>query len=119
MKQNRLCTAAVAVPVLLLLLPSPPAIAAPQAAEPAPAGLSARRMTAVSYDARRTTSIDLVGTPLMPRARGNAEIKTEASGPVQIKAKVRGLSPAAGFGPEYLTFVLWAIPPQGRAKNLG
>ena len=73
----------------------------------------------MTYEARRTTKIDLVGTPLMPRTRGEAEIKTESAGPVWIKAKVRGLTSPSQLGPEYLTFVLWAIPPQGRAKNLG
>jgi outer membrane protein OmpA-like peptidoglycan-associated protein len=29
------------------------------------------------------------------------------------------LSPANGFGQEYLTYVLWAITPQGRPVNLG
>jgi outer membrane protein OmpA-like peptidoglycan-associated protein len=55
----------------------------------------------------------------MPRTRGEAEIKTESSGPVAIKAKLRDLTAPTQFGPEYLTYVLWAIPPQGRAKNLG
>jgi outer membrane protein OmpA-like peptidoglycan-associated protein len=82
-------------------------------------GLSSRRTSAVTYEARRTTKIDLVGTPLMPRTRGVAEIRTESAGPVRIKAKLRDLTSASQFGPEYLTFVLWAIPPQGRAKNLG
>jgi outer membrane protein OmpA-like peptidoglycan-associated protein len=82
-------------------------------------GLSSRRTSAVTYEARRTTKIDLVGTPLMPRTRGEVEIKTESAGPVWIKAKMRGLTSAGQFGAEYLTFVLWAIPPQGRAKNLG
>ena len=82
-------------------------------------GLSSRKTSAVTYEARRTTKIDLVGTPLMPRTRGEAEIHTESAGPVVIKAKMRDLTPASQFGPEYLTFVLWAIPPQGRAKNLG
>jgi outer membrane protein OmpA-like peptidoglycan-associated protein len=82
-------------------------------------GLSSRRTSAVTYEARRTTKIDLVGTPLMPRTRGEAEIRTESAGPVWIKAKMRDLTRASQFGPEYLTFVLWAIPPQGRAKNLG
>jgi len=94
----------------------------PEAQAPAaatPQGLSSRKTTAITYEARRTTKIDLVGTPLMPRSRGEAEIRTESAGPVQIKAKMRDLTPATQFGPEYLTFVLWAIPPQGRAKNLG
>ena len=89
---------------------------------PAPAsasGLSSRKTTAVTYEASRDTKVDLVGTPLLPRARGEAQIKTQSAGPVQIKAKVRSLGVPGQFGPEYLTYVLWAIPPQGRPKNLG
>jgi outer membrane protein OmpA-like peptidoglycan-associated protein len=86
---------------------------------PSEGGLSSRRTTAVTYEARRDTKVDLIGTPLLPRARGEAEIKTEASGPVRIKASVRGLPPATELGPQFLTYVLWAIPPQGRPKNLG
>ena len=82
-------------------------------------GLSSRRTTAITYEARRTTKVDLVGTPLMPRSRGEVEIQTESAGPVRIKAKMRDLTSPGQFGPEYLTFVLWAIPPQGRSKNLG
>jgi outer membrane protein OmpA-like peptidoglycan-associated protein len=55
----------------------------------------------------------------MPRARGEAEIRTEAAGPVRIRAELRDMAAATQLGPEYLTFVLWAIPPRGRAKNLG
>jgi outer membrane protein OmpA-like peptidoglycan-associated protein len=29
------------------------------------------------------------------------------------------LTPATQFGPEYLTYVLWAVTPEGRPKNLG
>lgn len=82
-------------------------------------GLSSRKTTAVTYEARRETKVDLVGTPLMPRARGEAEVKTQSAGPVQIKAKVKSLGNPGQFGVEYLTYVLWAIPPQGRPKNLG
>jgi outer membrane protein OmpA-like peptidoglycan-associated protein len=84
-----------------------------------PTGLRSRTTTAVTYEVRRTTKVDLVGTPLMPRARGEAEIETEASGPARIEASVEDLMPATQCGAEYLTFVLWAVPPQGRAKNLG
>ena len=96
-----------------------PVAYAQQSPGASPQGLSSRRTSAVTYEARRTTKIDLVGTPLMPRTRGEAEIKTESAGPVWIKAKVRGLTSPSQLGPEYLTFVLWAIPPQGRPKNLG
>ena len=92
---------------------------AQQGAGPSGPGLLSRKTSAVTYEARRTTKVDLIGTPLMPRARGEAEIKTESSGPVAIKAKMKDLTSPTQFGPEYLTYVLWAIPPQGRAKNLG
>jgi hypothetical protein len=92
---------------------------AQQSAGPSGPGLLSRKTSAVTYEARRDTKVDLIGTPLMPRARGEAEIKTESSGPVAIKAKMRDLTAPTQFGPEYLTYVLWAIPPQGRAKNLG
>ena len=36
-----------------------------------------------------------------------------------IDAKFEGLVPANSFGPEYLTYVLWAITPEGRPVNLG
>ena len=83
------------------------------------AGLASRRTSAVTYDANRETKVDLVGTPLMPRIRGEAKIKTESAGPVSVESEVKGLTPAGQFGPEYLTYVLWAVPPQGRPKNLG
>ena len=94
-------------------------LASAQQSSTAVTGLTSRRTTAVTYEADRETKVDLVGTPMMPRARGEAEIKTERSGPVSVKAKVKGLTPAGQFGPEYLTYALWAIPPQGRPKNLG
>jgi len=102
-----------------LMAPLSILMAAQQASAPGPGSISSRSTVAVTYEVRRTTQVDLAGTPLMPRARGDAEIETEATGPVQIKAKVRGVTPPAPLGPEYLTYVLWAVPPQGRAKNLG
>jgi len=102
--------------VIAVVVPAADAQQSPGVSAP---GLSSRRTSAVTYEASRTTKIDLVGTPLMPRPRGEVEIETESAGPVRIKAKMRGLTSASQFGAEYLTFVLWAIPPQGRAKNLG
>jgi outer membrane protein OmpA-like peptidoglycan-associated protein len=102
-----------------LIAPLSAMTAAQQASAPAAGAISSRSTVAVTYEARRTTQVDLVGTPLMPRARGEAEIETESSGPVRIKARVKDVTPPAPLGPEYLTYVLWAVPPQGRAKNLG
>jgi hypothetical protein len=116
MTTNRILLAAVCATALVS--GAAPAAAPPQETQ-APVGLTSRRTTAVTYEARRTTKIDMIGTPLLPRARGEAEIETEASGPVRIKVEVQGMMPAGRLGPEYLTYVLWAIPPRGRAKNLG
>ena len=44
---------------------------------------------------------------------------TSERGGIHIEARFQGLTPANGFGPEYLTYVLWAITPDGRPNNLG
>ncbi len=64
------------------------------------------------------TKIDFRGTILVPQARGQAKIEGKR-GAVKIQAQFDKLTPATQFGPEYLTYVLWAISPVGRATNLG
>lgn len=74
---------------------------------------------AINYrNMKSTTKIDLKGTALASAALGEAKIKSEA-GSIRIVAKVKGLPAASSFGPEYLTYVLWGISPEGRATNLG
>ena len=58
------------------------------------------------------------GTPLLQTASGEAEVKNKGSR-VEINAKFVNLDEATKFGLEYLTYVLWAVSPQGRAENLG
>jgi outer membrane protein OmpA-like peptidoglycan-associated protein len=78
-----------------------------------------RTTAAINYRPRSgKTKVDLVGTPLLPEARGEAEVSGE-EGYIEIDARVRNMQPATRFGREYLTYVLWAITPEGRAKNLG
>jgi outer membrane protein OmpA-like peptidoglycan-associated protein len=62
--------------------------------------------------------VDLKGTDLMPEVTGKAKVDGKA-GRLQINADFSHLQPAARFGGEYLTYVLWAITPEGRAVNLG
>jgi outer membrane protein OmpA-like peptidoglycan-associated protein len=38
---------------------------------------------------------------------------------MEIKLDVKGLPAATKFGPEFLTYVLWAITPDGHSANLG
>jgi outer membrane protein OmpA-like peptidoglycan-associated protein len=58
------------------------------------------------------------GTPLLPSASGEAEVKNRGNR-VEISARFSNLEDATKFGLEYLTYVLWAVSPQGRAENLG
>jgi outer membrane protein OmpA-like peptidoglycan-associated protein len=78
-----------------------------------------RNVRAVNYRQRGgSTPIDFRGTALMPEAKGEAMIDTER-GYIEIDAKFDELRSATQFGPEYLTYVLWAITPEGRPTNLG
>jgi outer membrane protein OmpA-like peptidoglycan-associated protein len=78
-----------------------------------------RTTPAVNYRPRSgDTKIDFEGTPLMPMATGNAVVSGE-KGYMHIDARFDKLAPPSQFGREYLTYVLWAITPEGRATNLG
>jgi len=78
-----------------------------------------RTTAAINYRPRSgNTKVDLAGTALLPEARGYAQVSGE-KGYIEIDARFRQMQPATRFGSEYLTYVLWAITPEGRAKNLG
>jgi outer membrane protein OmpA-like peptidoglycan-associated protein len=78
-----------------------------------------REATAINYQHRAgSTTIDFKGTPLLPEARGEAKVESK-QGYIEIEVEFDDLQPATRFGPEYLTYVLWAISPEGRAVNLG
>jgi len=64
------------------------------------------------------TKIGLTGTVLMPDARGEAQVQSKR-GAVEIEAKINHLQAPTRFGPAFLTYVLWAISPEGRPVNLG
>ena len=79
----------------------------------------ARTTKAINYRHRSgSTKIDFRGTALMPEARGEAQVESK-QGVIKIDAKMNKLQPATKFGPEYLTYVMWAITPEGRATNIG
>lgn len=78
-----------------------------------------RDIPAINYFHRSGwTKIGFRGTSLLPMAKGSADVNSE-NGRTVIKAHFEGLGPANGFGIEYLTYVLWAITPEGRPVNLG
>src|SRR5262249_11697167 len=77
-----------------------------------------RTAKAINYHHRTgTTQIDFRGTELMPAARGEAEV-TSQMGSTKIETRLNKMSPASQFGPEYMTYVLWGITPEGRPVNL-
>jgi outer membrane protein OmpA-like peptidoglycan-associated protein len=61
---------------------------------------------------------ELRGTELMPSASGEVKVEGKKTN-LAIEAKFTGLEDATKFGLETLTYVLWAVSPQGRAVNLG
>jgi outer membrane protein OmpA-like peptidoglycan-associated protein len=81
--------------------------------------LTERTAKAISYQHRSgATKIDFRGTSLMPDAHGEAKVESK-QGYIEIEVEFRNLPEATQFGGEYLTYVLWAITPEGRTSNLG
>jgi outer membrane protein OmpA-like peptidoglycan-associated protein len=78
-----------------------------------------RSVQAVNYKHRSGSSkVDFAGTDLMPSANGVAQVNSKR-GSIAIEAEFGDLQRPTTFGNEYLTYVLWAISPEGRAVNLG
>jgi len=78
-----------------------------------------RSVQAVNYRHRSgSTKLNFAGTDLMPLADGVASVNSKR-GSLTISAEFGGLQKPTAFGTEYLTYVLWAISPEGRAVNLG
>jgi outer membrane protein OmpA-like peptidoglycan-associated protein len=78
-----------------------------------------RSVQAVNYKHRSgATKLDFAGTSLMPQATGEVKVQSER-GSIKIQAEFGNLDKPTTFGNEYLTYILWAISPEGRAVNLG
>jgi len=78
-----------------------------------------RTTRAVSYKHRSgATRINFQGTNLMTGAAGEAKVESKR-GVLEIEAEFTGLDKPTSFGNEYLTYVFWAISPEGRPVNIG
>ena len=78
-----------------------------------------RSLQAVNYQYRSgPTEIDFKGTVLLPNSKGHAAVESKRGG-IDIDAKFEKLTPPTPFGRQYLTYVLWAISPEGAPHNLG
>jgi len=78
-----------------------------------------RNIQAVNYKHRSgATKLAFAGTDLMPSANGEAKIESK-KGYIEVEVEFGNLQEPTTFGNEYLTYILWAISPEGRAVNLG
>src|SRR3989441_1066346 len=101
---------------ILGMLAAPALGQAPTSASPAKN--VSRTTKAVNYRRAGAAKVDFQGTELMQQASGEAKVQNKGSR-TEIEAKFTGLDEATKFGLEYLTYVLWAVSPGGRAVNLG
>jgi outer membrane protein OmpA-like peptidoglycan-associated protein len=103
--------------------PAPAQTDAPKPQESSPlyrVTVVARTTKAINYrHLSGPTKIDFRGTILLPFAKGEAKVESKKGTAIRIQAQFEKLEPAARFGSEFLTYVLWAISPEGRADNLG
>ncbi len=77
-----------------------------------------RTMKAINYQYRSgPTIIDFRGTVLLPKAKGEATVESR-QGRTEIDAKFENLTTPQAFGLEYMTYVLWAITPEGRPRAI-
>ena len=83
------------------------------------ASVVSRTTRAIKYGHRSgATKINFRGTDLMPGAAGEARVESRR-GAMKIEVECSGLDKPTAFGNEYLTYVLWAISPEGRSVNVG
>src|SRR5437867_12441848 len=81
--------------------------------------VTARTAKAINYPHRSgAPKIDFRGTELLANARGEAKVESK-QGYIEVEVEFDGLEPATKNGAEYLTYVLWAVTPEGRTANLG
>jgi outer membrane protein OmpA-like peptidoglycan-associated protein len=81
--------------------------------------LISRSVQAVNYRHNGgATEVDFAGTALLPSADGKAKVRSRR-GTLEVQASFGNLQRPTVFGAEYLTYVMWAISPEGRPVNLG
>jgi outer membrane protein OmpA-like peptidoglycan-associated protein len=120
-KMKRIVTAATAVAALLVFASLAGAQSQSGNAQETPASeVISKSTTAVGYVVGGgATKIYFKGTNLLPGASGEAKVEAK-KGYTEIEVEFKGLSqPTAKFGTEFLTYVLWAVSPDGRTSNLG
>ena len=81
--------------------------------------LTTRSVKAIGYKVNGgSTKVDLTPTDLMPQATGEAKVEAK-TGATNIEVTLRNMQQPSKLGGEFLTYVLWAVTPDGRTGNTG
>ncbi len=81
--------------------------------------LTTRSVKAIGYKVNGgSTKVDLIGTDLMAQATGEAKVEAK-TGATSIEVSIKNMQQPSKLGAEFLTYVLWAVTPDGRAGNTG
>jgi len=104
--------------LFMVLCVSPCAIAQQVQPEVPAADTVKKTVTAIGYPAGKTIEVDLTGTGLMAAGSGQAKVKA-GTGATGLETQFQDMAQATTLGTEFLTYVLWAVSPDGRSNNLG
>ena len=77
-----------------------------------------REISAIAVRSEGVSRIQLRSTDRLPDAAGEARVERRG-GMTEIEIHLDSLKPAALFGGDYNTYVLWIVPPRGPAENAG
>jgi outer membrane protein OmpA-like peptidoglycan-associated protein len=77
-----------------------------------------REILAMTYPENETISVKFQGTPRLPRASGEAKVERK-KGMTEIEIELDEMKPAALYGGDYNTYVLWVVSPESHVDNLG
>ena len=81
--------------------------------------LTGRSITAIGYQVGGgSTKVNLKNTGLITQVDGQAKVEAKPA-VTMVETKIQGLTPPTRLGAEFLTYVLWAVSPEGHAINLG
>lgn len=107
-------------PLLALTLMTGANGQAPQDSEPTfHVEVVSRTVKAINYNHRSGwTDVGFEPNSLIPKAKGKARVESRV-GATKVDINVDNMPPATTFGEGYLTYVVWAITPEGRAENMG
>jgi outer membrane protein OmpA-like peptidoglycan-associated protein len=104
--------------LLLVVICMPGTAAAQPQEEPPASNVIKKSVTAIGYPVGKSTKVDLKGSDLMPQGSGEAKVQA-GSGVTNVEATIQNMAQPSTLGTEFLTYVLWAVSPEGGTNNLG